>query len=359
MSESAAGPRRILVTGATGFIGRRLMRRLIAEFGAASIACLVKPGAMPFESAALESYRADGVRLIEGDLLHDPVASVPLMAVDLVFHLAANIDTDATEEEARVNDVGTRNLLDWLRPVSRGARLVYTSSVAVHDRDRHPQGPISETSPTVPRTVYGQTKLEGERIIRSRADADGYSWTIVRLPTVYGPGQKSEGLFDKMLRWASEGALLGRIDWPGRTSIIYVDDAADVMADFATRGDTGGEVYCLASDENLTVGELAQKVGQFIGKPVSPIGIPATLLPAMRQVAWNRTLSAVMPRFARVSFWRLSLIVSDGFWFTTVKLREAYRKPLRSLEEGLAAMSDETGENQRRRQRAASSGDTI
>jgi len=66
-----------------------------------------------------------------------------------------------------------------------------------------------------------------------------------------------------------------------------------------------------------------------------------------------------MPRPGRVSFWRLSLIISDGFWFTTAKLRQTYRKPLKSLNEGLAAMSDETGETQRRSQRAASSGDTI
>ena len=359
MSGSPAAPRRILVTGATGFIGRRLMRRLLAEYGASSITCLVKASRSPFESKVLESYRAAGVHLIEGDLLSVPVAPVPPPAVDLVFHLAANIDTQATEEEARVNDVGTRQLIEWLRPVSRGARLVYTSSVAVHDRDRDPDGPISETSPTVPRTVYGQTKLEGERIIRAASGSDGYSWTIVRLPTVYGPGQKPDGLFDKMLRWASEGGILGRIDWPGRTSIIYVDDAADVMVDIASRDDTRNEVYCLASDENLAVGELARGVGRFIGKPISPIPIPAPLLPALRRLVWSRALWALMPRLGRVSFWRLSLIISDGFWFTTAKLRQTYRKPLKSLNEGLAAMSDETGETQRRSQRAASSGDTI
>jgi nucleoside-diphosphate-sugar epimerase len=52
-------------------------------------------------------------------------------AVDLVFHLAANINTGAPGDEHRVNDEGTVNLLDWLRPVSRGARVVYASSVAV------------------------------------------------------------------------------------------------------------------------------------------------------------------------------------------------------------------------------------
>ena len=131
---------------------------------------------------------------------------------------------------------------------------------------------ISEESPFVPRTAYGRTKLRGEHLIRERSGPDGYSWTILRLPTVYGPGQKPSGLFDQMIRMASSGAMLGRIDWPGRTSIIHVDDAVDVMVDLAGRGEAADQVYCLASDESLTVGELARKIGEVLGRPVSAIG---------------------------------------------------------------------------------------
>jgi UDP-glucose 4-epimerase len=358
MSGIAVEPPRILVTGATGFIGRRLVRRLLNEWSPQSVTCLVKPALTPLESEALQSYQASGIRLIEGDLLNAPIAADPPPRIDLVFHLAANIATDATEEEARVNDLGTARLLEWLGPVSRGVRLLYTSSVAVHDRDRDPAGPISETSPTVPRTAYGRTKLEGERIIQERGGPAGYSWTIVRLPTVYGPGQKPGGLFDKMHRWASSGAIPGRVDWPGRTSIIYVDDAVDAMVELATRDDARNEIYCLDSGEDLTVGELAQRIGRAAGKPVLPVRIPALLLPPIKRIAWSSVLWAIVPGFARVSFWRLSLIVSDGFWFDAGKFRRVYRRPLRSLEEGLAemAVADQSG---RRGQRAASAGETI
>ena len=168
---------RILVTGSTGFIGRRLIRRLLKDIGPDSVACLVKAAATPAEAGALDRYRSMGLRLIEGDLVNEPVTGETPPAVDLVFHLAANIDTDATEHDARVNDAGTRNLLDWLQPVSRGARFVYTSSVAVHDRDAHPVAAISEESPYVPRTAYGRTKLKGEHLIRERSGADGYSFS--------------------------------------------------------------------------------------------------------------------------------------------------------------------------------------
>ena len=68
-------------------------------------------------------------------------------AADVVFHLAANIDTDASEEALRVNHEGTDRLLDWLAPVSRGRRIVYASSVAVHDRAAEPKAAITEAAP--------------------------------------------------------------------------------------------------------------------------------------------------------------------------------------------------------------------
>jgi len=324
-----------LVTGATGFIGRRLVRRLVAAHDPASVVCLVKAPATSLERDALETFRSSDLRLIEGDLLDQPVSAEAPPRVDAVFHLAANIDTDAPEEALRVNDEGTRRLLDWLRPVSRGARIMYASSVAVHDRIAEPQGPISEASPFTPRTGYGRTKLEGERILRDHAAADGYSWTVLRLPTVYGPGQKASGLFDQMITMASAGSLLGRIDWPGRTSIIHVDDVAMIMMDLATRPDAADDIYCLASDESLTVGDVARRIGAAMGRPLDMVAIPRSCLWLMRRLAWNRVAGACMPPFARLAFWRLSLTVSDGFWFDTAKFRGIYSKPLRTLDEGL------------------------
>lgn len=329
---------RVLVTGGTGFIGRRLVRQLVAQYGVDSVACLVKPPVTPLEREALETFRAQGLRLIEGDLMARPLAAQAPAAVDVVFHLAANIDTDAAEEALRVNHEGTDRLLDWLSAVSRGTRVVYASSVAVHDRVAEPEGPIVETSPLTPRTGYGRTKLQGEDILRERAARDGYSWTVLRLPTVYGPGQKPDGLFDQLIKRASGGSLLGRLDWPGRTSIVHVDDVAAAMIELAGRPEAAGEVFCIASDESLTVGELARGIGEAIGRPVRKIAIPVPLVAIARWIVWNRTIAAMVPASGRLAFWRLSLIISDGFWFDTTKFRRVYTKPLKKLSDGLATL---------------------
>ncbi len=332
-----------LVTGATGFIGRRLVRRLVERFGPACPIVFVKGAATELEAEALDRYRTDGLRLIEGDLVKQPIAEVAPPRVDVVFHLGANIDTDADEEALRVNGAGTAHLLEWLAAVSNGVRIVYASSVAVHDRIADPTGPITESSPLTPRTLYGRTKLEGEAILQGHAASGGYSWTILRLPTVYGPGQKPGGLFDQMMDLASRGALLSRIAWPGRTSVVYVDDVIDAMIDLSGRPEAAGEIYCVAS-ESPTVGELAQRMGRIAGRPVRPIAIPGPALRALKAIVWSRLAERLMPRFARLAFWRLSLIVSDGFWFDASKFRRAYPKPMKTLEEALPEM---TGSAQR------------
>lgn len=334
MSADRQQAPQFLVTGATGFIGRRVVRRLLVDFGAQAVVCLVKAPVTPLEAAALESFRAVGLRLIEGDLMRPSVTDRPAPRVDVVLHLAANIDTDASEDDLRVNHIGTRHLLDWLKPVVTGARVMYASSVAVHDRDREPTGPIDEGSPLLARTAYGRTKLLGEEIIRRRASEDGYSWTIVRLPTVYGPGQKPGGLFDQLIQLASTGALLGRIDWPGRTSIVHVDDVAAVMIELSHQNYASDETYCIAT-ESPTVGELSQRIAQVLQRPRVPIAMPTPVLALLRWIVWNRTAGRLVPHSARLPFWRLSLIVSDGFWFETSKFNRVYSKPLRKVEEGL------------------------
>jgi hypothetical protein len=125
---------------------------------------------------------------------------------------------------------------------------------------------------------------------------------------------------------ASSGALLGRIDWPGRTSIIQVDDVADVLVDLAVREEAASEVYCSpATSRRQSVSSRGRSPGFSAGRARQSDSRP--LLSAAQALVWNRTVQAAVPRFARVPIWRLSLMVSDGFWFETAKFRSV-RKPL-------------------------------
>jgi nucleoside-diphosphate-sugar epimerase len=324
----------ILVTGWSGFIGRALLRRLVDRFGAASIVGLAREPANDAEAEAERWARAAGVRLIRADLCDSPPSPESLPPVDLVFHLAANIDTNAPPEQMTVNDTGTTHLLEWAAASLRGARVVYTSSVAVMDRNRPASAPLDENGPCMPRTHYGRSKLRGEDIIRSAARHYGFTYTIVRLPTVYGPGQKPGGMFDLLARFVAEEALPSRLDWPGRTSIIFIDDLARALVSLALSPAAADQLICVAAD-SPTVGGLTQAIAHALGKSRRVFPVPRWMWRLLRRAVWLPGLPRLVPAKASVSFWRLSLIVDDGFWFDDRKFRLLFPEGLTPLEEGL------------------------
>jgi UDP-glucose 4-epimerase len=332
---------RVLVTGGTGFIGRRLVPQLVQAFGADAITCLVHSSAKPAEHEALMRFREAGVHIIHGDLTRVPVCDTTAPPVDVVFHLGANIDTDTPEHEHRVNDAGTANLLAWLGPALKGVRILYTSSIAVHDRNGPSDGPLTEDSPFTPRTAYGVTKLRGEDILRAAAEREGFTWTIVRLPTVYGPGGKAGGMFDLLITGVKTGGLISRLNWPGRSSIIFVDDAGAILIDLAQRGSAANQVYCIASGEDPTLGDIAREAGAILNRPPKPIRLPLVAWRALRWLLWNPIVVALMPRRARVTYWRLTLVVDDGFWYDARKFLSQNTQALVQLREGLRRMLTE------------------
>ena len=326
----------VLVTGGTGFIGRRLMAQLIERFGASSITLLIYTAQKPHEATAADEFRRAGVTIVEGDLTQTPVtAADPPSPVDLVFHLGANIDTDTPEEEHRVNDAGTANLLAWLGGSIRGGRIVYTSSIAVHDRGGIATGPLTEDSPFVPRTAYGVTKLKGEAIIQEAAPQTAFTWTITRLPTVYGPGGKSGGMFDLLATGVRTGGLISRINWPGRTTVIFVDDVAAILIDLSLRPEAANQTYCIGSGEDLTLEDIGREMGTLLGQPPRPLRLPASAWRLIRGVAWSPMIAALVPGRAHVTYWRLTLVVDDGFWFDARKFLTQNRLPLLPIREGL------------------------
>jgi nucleoside-diphosphate-sugar epimerase len=326
---------KVLITGWSGFIGRALRARLLEMHGAESLIYLARPAANADEANLIAGFQAAGSTVITADLREPVVSERPLPPVDLVYHLAANIDTEAPASEMRLNDEGTVHLLEWAGEALRGARVVYTSSVAVQDRSGPAAGPLNETSPCTPRTPYGVSKLRGEEILKESAAALGFSYTIVRLPTVYGPGQKVGGMFDLLAQSAARAALTARVNWPGRTSVMFIQDVVEALVSLGSRAEAANQLYCLSSGEDISVGELAAAIGEAIGRPVRPVKLPRPVWGLLRRLVWLPPVPHLVPARAAVSFWRLTLIVDDGFWFDSRKFLAACPMRITPLTDGL------------------------
>jgi nucleoside-diphosphate-sugar epimerase len=320
---------RALVTGGTGFLGSILVRRWAQRFGPEAVVCLVPPQGTPAETATREAFVLEGISCVEGDLRRCPVAEGLARPWDVVFHLAAATDTSWPEERlAPINVQGTLNLLETLRGQLDGKRVVFTSTSAAVDRNRRPRGPLTETSPCVPRTAYGRTKLAAERLLQEWCGREGAEFTVARLTTLYGPGVRT-GLIPVLAEGLRQGRLAARLNWPGRVSLLFVEDAVRLLIFLAECPEAANETFFLSNGEGLRVGDLVQKIAALDPSPPRLRRLPRWCWWLIRRLAWFPGCNRLVP-------WRLLHILDDGLWCDNSKIRRLCPFELVQIDEGLA-----------------------
>jgi acetylornithine/succinyldiaminopimelate/putrescine aminotransferase/nucleoside-diphosphate-sugar epimerase len=246
-----------LVTGASGFIGGRLTRRLLDE--GYQVRCLVRP------SSDVSALSALGVELATGDLTAPQTLAHVSEGCRYVFHCGAMVSDWATPEEVRaVNVAGTRALLDVCAG-SSVERFVHLSSTDVYG---YPGGAeVDEThTATRFRNWYAQTKLEAEaEVLRAAATGRGFETVILRPATVYGPGSR-----EVMLEIAR--ALRGRrmllIDG-GRAvaGLCFVENLLDAALAAMVNEQAAGEAFNVSDGCAVSWARLAGDIASGLGLP--------------------------------------------------------------------------------------------
>ncbi len=320
--------RRFVVTGATGYLGPWLAREIVHEFGPKSLTCLIAKVLPPIERKSLAYLQRLGVECLECDLMKRPVLPLSLPGVDVLIHMAANTRTDLPERDLQVNTVGTTNLIETFSDSLRGKRLLLTSTSAAVDRDRAPREPLREDSPARPRTAYGRTKLKAEAIVREKAGQYGFDYTIVRLTTLYGPGMRG-GLFRVLADWASQGRFLGRINWPGRASFIFVEDAARIVTWFSYAEAGRNRIYFMTSGETYTIGKLAEAISAARANGQSTVRLPGWVWRAVQRLIWLPGINQLVP-------WRLANVLDDSLLCDSSRMQAVYPGRLTALDAGLS-----------------------
>jgi UDP-glucose 4-epimerase len=255
--------RRVLVTGATGFIGRALCGRLREE-GVRVRALARREAEGPWD----EAVRAD---LATGALPEDCLAGV-----DTVFHLAAKVHAlgerwHEDESYRRLNVDGTRLLLEQARAAGV-RRFIFFSSVQAMGEET--PACLDETTEPKPVTPYGRSKLEAERLVL--ASSIPLHVVCLRFPLVYGPGHK--GNLSRMVAAIDRGLFPPLPPVANRRSMIHVRDVVASALLAARRPEANGRCYIVTDGGTYSSREIENAIRRALGRRVPRWHVPLVAL---------------------------------------------------------------------------------
>ena len=322
-----ASEMRVLVTGATGFIGTALSERLAARGD--QVRALVRPTS---RTAALERL---GSELVRGDVADPAALAAAVDGCQLVVHLAGAVKALHVSEFYQANGEGTRRVADACAGAAHPPRLVYVSSLAAAGPARNGR-PRREDDAPEPVSHYGESKLAGERAVR--AVAERVEASIVRPPIVYGPRDRE--LMPQLLRMALLGVVLRVGSGEKRYSLVHVADLCDGILAVAERGRrVGGEgaegVYFLDGGPDHSWEEIALASCAAAGRRARVVHVPE--LTNLAVAACASLAAALTRKPSMLSFDKLKEIRQPAWTCTSERARrELAYAPRFALKEGMA-----------------------
>lgn len=255
---------KVLVTGASGFIGSHLVEKLL-ESGFTVRALVHYKGSG--DIGWLRSIKGtDGLEILQGDVADSSCIRKAVVDCSTVFHLAALIGIPysyvAPESYVRTNVVGTLNVLEAVRDT--GARLVHTSTSEVYGSAQTPF--INESHPLVGQSPYSATKISADHLVEAYVRSFGVDAKIVRPFNTYGPRQSARAVIPQIIRQGlnaknRSGAIeLGSL-LPTR-DLTFVTDTANgfIMAANTSNWDDQELVCNLGTGYSISIEMLARKI---------------------------------------------------------------------------------------------------
>ena len=268
---------RTLVTGATGFVGRAVVERLLSRPGRSVVAAVREaPVQLPSD---IELFRFR-------ELSADQDWSQGLSSVDTVIDLAARVHvmhdtaTDPLSEFRRANVEGTLQLARQAAALGV-RRLIFVSSIKVNGEQTAVGQPFRAGDVPCPVDPYGVSKLEAEQGLRRIADETGLEVAIIRPPLVYGPGVKAN--FLRMMTWLHRGYPLPFGAIPNQRSLIALDNLVDLIVTCCDHPDAAQQTFLVSDGEDVSTTDLLKRVAAALGRPARLIPVPAVALRAVAQ----------------------------------------------------------------------------
>ncbi len=264
----------ILVTGATGFVGTALVRRLISDEESKLVVAAVRSSTHSLP---------DGARLVQVRTLCTETDWKPaLQGVSALVHCAARVhvmddrSSDPLAEFRRVNVEGTANLAR--QAAAAGVRrFIFLSSIKVNGELTTDGQSFAADAVPAPHDAYGVSKYEAEQSLRQIAAETGMEVVIIRSPLVYGPGVKAN--FATLMQWMARG-----LPFPlaavtqNRRSLVALDNLVDLIVTCLDHPAAANQTFLVSDGEDLSTADLLRRMGGAMGRAARLFYVPTACL---------------------------------------------------------------------------------
>lgn len=281
----------ILITGASGFIGDKLLPLIKKKYPKEKIFIL--------DQAKYDLVTKNGL---------DKIPSNPR----IIFHLAAA--TDTSKRDQRCNDIGTQNLLEHLTGMGPKTHFIFTSSQAIFSGRADTQKPITDKTKPAPNNKYGKTKVKAEKILVEESKKRKFKLTIIRLPTVWGENPRKNAFLNFLKELTDKKSIFSRLDWPGKVALINVETAAKFIAGL-TRGAPVNRRVANIAVESLTLAEIFEKIYRSKNIKYEQIKVPEFVWKFGQLLRpYLKYFEFILPSKIYNYFWRASIVIDSPLW---------------------------------------------
>ena len=312
----------VLVTGATGFTGSVLTRKLVR--GGARVRAVAR------RSSNIDALADLPVEWIRGEVYDEDVVRKACEGVHYIFHVAAAFRQAKISDEQyrRVHVSSTELLANRAADNPDFKRFIHVSTIGVHSHIENP--PADENYPMQPGDIYQQTKAEGEMWIKNFSEQHGLPLVIVRPAAIYGPGDRR---LLKLFRMAGKKVFFILGFGKNLFHLIHVDDLTDFFIHVALVPEAEGQIYICGNSEWTNLKEMVDIIARTYGSEVHFIRLPAAPFFAAGFLAEAvcRPLGIEPPIYRR----RVAFFTKDRAFDTTKMRVEAGFAPKYNNEQGL------------------------
>ncbi len=313
----------VLITGATGFIGRALCQAL-ASRGGNTLRMAVR-----HQLPDADASHALGDVVVTGDINAQTNWQRALAGVDAIVHTAARAhiladrSKDPLAEFRRINVDGTLNLAR--QSMAAGVRrFIHVSSIGVNGNQTPLGQPFTERSPADPQDAYAVSKLESELGLHELLKGSQTELVIIRPPLVYGPG--APGNFRRLLKLAASGLPVPLGDIHNKRSLVALDNLIDLMITCIDHPAAANQIFLVSDGEDLSTTELFLNMRAALRVPPRMLPIPVFILQAGAAVLGRKALAQRLCQSLQLDISKARTLLG---WSPPVTIDQALRESVK------------------------------